>query len=197
MYALSVRVTPGGISRRVPQYSRLKVSHLSIIISYGQFYCFSAVSTCASDMRAPKPKRGSSQKARQRPLKFKAPGQMFSGELCPCPLLGMQFRDISDYKRAFSSSRNSSNVHPDSTVDRRPWLEEHLEHRAPPHPSSEPVQSLLHWLDGRCESPARELLIRDDSPQRDSDDEEFSPYLSEFCHSQSLDFATFGDLDDL
>jgi hypothetical protein len=119
---------------------------------------------------------------------------------CQSSLLGFQFRDISDYKRAFTDARKDTNGRPESRPDRRPWLEAHLDSQGSIRPSSEPVQSLLHWGESRpdCRAPGHLMAMDGDtSADRQFDDDNSSPYLSEFRHSQSLDFAVFGELDDL
>jgi hypothetical protein len=103
----------------------------------------------------------------------------------PCALWN-EFRDISEYKTAFSEWR------PQSGPENRPWLETHLDSSPKSfYPSSEPTSSLFHRFDPLA-LPHMETLSRQTGKMDEqlSDAEKGSPYFSEFRHSRSLDFGT-------
>jgi hypothetical protein len=101
--------------------------------------------------------------------------------------VGSEFRDISEYKTAFTSSHSTR---PKSHPESRPWLEAHLDADIPKsgtYPGKEHAQSLLHWV----ESPTAVIGTEEFAQTRQSSDEEqLSPYLFGFRHSLSLDFST-------
>jgi hypothetical protein len=103
-----------------------------------------------------------------------------------------QFRDINEYKTAFAESR------PQSHPENRPWLEAHLDSSSRTfYPSSEPTESLFHWIEGFTVSQV-EAVCRQGEKTGDplGENEKGSPYVSEFRHSMSLDFGTL-DFDTL
>jgi hypothetical protein len=103
-----------------------------------------------------------------------------------------EFRDISEYKTAFSECR------PQSRPDNRPWLETHLDSSANPiYPSSVPTSSLFHRFDP-LGLPTVEVFRREGNQNLEQlgDPEKSSPYFSEFRHSTSLDFGIL-DIDAL
>jgi hypothetical protein len=108
-------------------------------------------------------------------------------------MLGCEFRDISEYKIAFSESQQQK---PQSKPEQRPWLEAHLEAQGGKsfYPNSEPVQSLFHWVEPKSTWITKgEFPPVSQAPQgRISQDGPPSAYLTEFRHSLSLDF---GDLE--
>jgi hypothetical protein len=103
-----------------------------------------------------------------------------------------EFRDISEYRVAFSGSNETR---PKSRPESRPWLEAHLDAhtaKSETYPGKEHAQSVLHWV----ESPTT-LIAGGGSPRnrQSSDDEQTSPYLLGFRHSLSLDFSTLEGID--
>jgi hypothetical protein len=104
-----------------------------------------------------------------------------------------QFRDITEYKFVFSEFR------PQSGPESRPWLESHLGAQSDtPHPSSEPVQSLFHWMELR-NPPCSQTKLMDpegDIPsERRFEEENASHYLYGFKRSISLDFNAVDGID--
>jgi hypothetical protein len=104
---------------------------------------------------------------------------------------GFSFRDINEYKTAFS---RTDHERPQSRPEQRPWLESHLESqnsRSDIHTQSEPVQSLMH--SGESRDP--KLTAFSESVREGQFEEERSPYLIEFRHSMSLDFSLLDSFD--
>lgn len=100
--------------------------------------------------------------------------------------LDEQFRDISDYKRAFAfPTEERSHTAPSNHA----WLESYLESDTPAYPSSQPVQSLFHWV----ESPRQLAPLAKSRRPADAAEEKSggSPYLVEFARSGSLDLSQF------
>jgi hypothetical protein len=94
-----------------------------------------------------------------------------------------EFRDISEYKTAFSESW------PQSDPGKRPWLDAHLEQKSPLYPSSEPVASLFHWLEKTVPVPRLAGFQRAREMAGEPGASPASPYVAEFRHSKSLDFG--------
>jgi hypothetical protein len=94
-----------------------------------------------------------------------------------------EFRDINEYKIAFSESR------PQSNPENRQWLESHLDSPSKPfYPSSEPTASLFHWLERIPASQVKAVCCQEEKNDEQLGESE-SPYVSEFKHSKSLDFG--------
>jgi hypothetical protein len=95
-----------------------------------------------------------------------------------------EFRDISEYKTAFSESR------PQSRPENRPWLEGHLEIGPKSiYPCSEPTSSLFHRFDPVALPRMEGLSCQIDKMEDQmGEGEKVSPYFYEFRHSMSLDF---------
>jgi hypothetical protein len=105
-----------------------------------------------------------------------------------------EFRDIAEYRTAFSERRPQS--HPET----RPWLEARLSQDQPPvHPSSQPTQSLFHWIESTAphgtapSGTAKFAVIAEDNDEFEED--LGSPYICEFRHSKSLDFGALDGIE--
>lgn len=94
-----------------------------------------------------------------------------------------EFRDISEYKTAFSGAW------PQSDPEKRSWLDAHLDRQSPLHPSSEPAASLFHWLERTVLVPRMAGFLPCAEMDDDVEASPSSPYVAEFAHSKSLDFG--------
>jgi hypothetical protein len=57
------------------------------------------------------------------------------------------------------------------------------------YPSSEPTESLFHWLESQGHFPGTRPHRTVTAADQIADAEQISPYVSDFSRSQSLDFS--------